>query len=75
MAGASLRLLVLKTRQVDRLRNFYQALGVELAEEKHGSLGPAGGGPRPRRAGGRTLPAVTTALGEQTNGRQPGRNP
>jgi hypothetical protein len=37
MAGVSLRLLVLKTPQVDRLRAFYQALGVELAEEQHGS--------------------------------------
>ncbi len=36
MAGVSLRLLVLKTRQLDRLRAFYRALGVELAEEKHG---------------------------------------
>ena len=37
MAGPSLRLLVLKTPQVDRLLAFYQALGVELAEEQHGS--------------------------------------
>jgi hypothetical protein len=37
MEGASLRLLVLKTPRVDRLRAFYQALGVELAEEQHGS--------------------------------------
>jgi hypothetical protein len=37
MANVSLRLLVLKTRQVDRLRAFYQALGLELAEERHGS--------------------------------------
>lgn len=36
MAGVSLRLLVLKTPQADKLRAFYQALGVELAEEKHG---------------------------------------
>ena len=36
MAGASLKLLVLKTRQVERLRAFYQAIGIELAEEKHG---------------------------------------
>jgi predicted enzyme related to lactoylglutathione lyase len=36
MAGVSLRLVVLKTPQVDRLRAFYQALGIELAEERHG---------------------------------------
>jgi len=36
MGGPSLKLLVLKTRQVDKLRAFYQALGVELVEEKHG---------------------------------------
>jgi hypothetical protein len=37
MAAPALRLLVLKTRQVGRLRTFYQALGVGLAEERHGS--------------------------------------
>jgi lactoylglutathione lyase len=37
MAGPSLKLLVLKTPQVDRLRAFYQSLGIELTEEKHGS--------------------------------------
>ena len=37
MAGVSLKLLVLKTRQPDRLRTFYQAFGVELVEERHGS--------------------------------------
>jgi predicted enzyme related to lactoylglutathione lyase len=31
-----LTLLVLKTRQVDRLRTFFNALGIELAEEQHG---------------------------------------
>jgi hypothetical protein len=37
LANVLLKLLVLKTRQVDRLREFYQALAIELAEEKHGS--------------------------------------
>ncbi len=37
MASVSLKLLVLKTPQVDKLRAFYQALGIELAEEKHGT--------------------------------------
>jgi lactoylglutathione lyase len=37
MVSVSLKLLVLKTGQVDRLWAFYQALGVELAEERHGS--------------------------------------
>lgn len=37
MSKVSMRLLVLKTSQVDRLRAFYQALGLELAEERHGS--------------------------------------
>ena len=36
MADVALTLLVLKTRQVERLRAFYQSLGVELAEEQHG---------------------------------------
>lgn len=37
MASPALKLLVLKTTHVDRLRAFYQALGVELVEEQHGS--------------------------------------
>jgi hypothetical protein len=37
MTGPSLKLLVLKTPQVDRLRAFYLALGIELAEEQHGT--------------------------------------
>ena len=37
MAGVSLKLLVLKTRQVECLRTFCQALGVELTEERHGN--------------------------------------
>ena len=37
MPGVALKLLVLKTPQVEKLRVFYQALGVELAEERHGS--------------------------------------
>jgi catechol 2,3-dioxygenase-like lactoylglutathione lyase family enzyme len=36
MADVSLTLLVLKTRQVEQIRHFYQILGVELAEEQHG---------------------------------------
>jgi lactoylglutathione lyase len=32
----SLRLLVLKTRQVDKVREFYQILGVPFTEERHG---------------------------------------
>jgi hypothetical protein len=40
MAGVSLKLVVLRTPQVDRLRAFYQALGVELAEEQHGGGPP-----------------------------------
>ena len=31
-----LYLLVLKTRQVDSLRTFYQALGIDIVEECHG---------------------------------------
>jgi predicted enzyme related to lactoylglutathione lyase len=31
-----LNLLVLKTRQLDRLRQFYAALGIAFAQEKHG---------------------------------------
>jgi lactoylglutathione lyase len=36
MADVSLTLLVLKTRQVEQLRRFYQTLGIPLAEEQHG---------------------------------------
>jgi hypothetical protein len=36
MAGVSLSLLVLKTRQVDNLRKFYGTLGIALSEEQHG---------------------------------------
>jgi predicted enzyme related to lactoylglutathione lyase len=36
VAEVLLTLLVLKTRQVERLRTFYNALGIELAEEQHG---------------------------------------
>jgi len=36
MAGVALKLLVLKTRQVERLRQFYQTIGIEMIEEKHG---------------------------------------
>jgi predicted enzyme related to lactoylglutathione lyase len=39
VAGVSLTLLVLKTRKLDQLRDFYQTLGVELAEEQH-ATGP-----------------------------------
>lgn len=36
MANVSLTLLVLKSRQVEHLRRFYQALGIALVEEQHG---------------------------------------
>ena len=36
MAGVSLRLLVLRTAQAERVRAFYQALGVALSPERHG---------------------------------------
>jgi len=36
MADVSFTLLVLKTRQVEQLRLFYQTPGIELAEEQHG---------------------------------------
>src|ERR1700723_3369632 len=35
-ADVLLTLLVLKTRQVEQVRRFYQTLGIELTEEKHG---------------------------------------
>jgi len=35
--GVSLSLLVLKTRQSERLRTFYAALGVAFATEQHGA--------------------------------------
>ena len=36
MAEVSLRLLVLKTPRVDRLRAFYHTLGIDSTEERHG---------------------------------------
>jgi hypothetical protein len=36
MADVSLRLLVLKSPQGERLRAFYRALGIDWAKEKHG---------------------------------------
>ena len=36
MADVLLTLLVLKTRQVEQVRHFYQTLGIELADEQHG---------------------------------------
>ena len=36
MADVSLRLLVLRTGQLDRLRAFYDAFGVEFVQERHG---------------------------------------
>jgi lactoylglutathione lyase len=36
MAQVILTLLVLKTRQVEQLRMFYQTLGFDLVEEQHG---------------------------------------
>lgn len=37
MAVIYLNLLVLKTRQVGKLRTFYQTIGIELSQEKHGN--------------------------------------
>jgi predicted enzyme related to lactoylglutathione lyase len=37
MADVSLTLLVLKTRQVDRVRAFYETLGIAFTEEQHGT--------------------------------------
>jgi catechol-2,3-dioxygenase len=39
-APVSLNLLVLKTRQVEHVRAFYECLGVAFSEERHGG-GPA----------------------------------
>jgi lactoylglutathione lyase len=36
MSDVSLTLLVLKTRQVEQFRRFYQTLGMEMTEERHG---------------------------------------
>jgi predicted enzyme related to lactoylglutathione lyase len=36
MADVSLALLVLKTRQMDRLLAFYQEVGIQFNEEQHG---------------------------------------
>ncbi len=36
MASVTLSLVVLKTRQVNALRDFYGSLGIELAQEQHG---------------------------------------
>lgn len=36
MKDVALSLLVLKTRQMDSLRKFYGALGIDFSEEQHG---------------------------------------
>ncbi len=40
MSDVSLSLLVLKTRQIDRMCEFYAILGIDLVQEQHGK-GPA----------------------------------
>ena len=37
MTSPALRLLVIKTRQLERVRDFYALIGIEFAAEKHGS--------------------------------------
>ena len=37
MADVSLTLLVLKTRQVEQMRRFYQTIGIDFGEEQHGT--------------------------------------
>jgi predicted enzyme related to lactoylglutathione lyase len=34
--GVTLRLLVVKTRHLDRTRTFYQTIGIQFVEERHG---------------------------------------
>jgi predicted enzyme related to lactoylglutathione lyase len=36
MPGVVLKLLVLKTRQIEKVRAFYTTLGIKLTDEKHG---------------------------------------
>ena len=40
MPEVSLSLIVLKTHQLDKVKYFYETIGIALAEEQHGS-GPA----------------------------------
>lgn len=40
MSDVKLNLIVLKTHHLDRLKDFYSALGISFAEEKHGD-GPS----------------------------------
>jgi lactoylglutathione lyase len=37
MSVSSLKLLVLRTPHLDRLRRFYQVLGIDFTKERHGS--------------------------------------
>jgi predicted enzyme related to lactoylglutathione lyase len=37
MTVSSLKLLVLRTSQLERLRRFYQLLGIDFTEEQHGT--------------------------------------
>jgi hypothetical protein len=60
MADVSLTLLVLKTRQVNRLLAFYQTLGIEFADEQHGK-GLAITLDRPVRPWSRSIRLWTTA--------------
>lgn len=61
-----LKLLVLKTRQVERLLAFYQTLGIDFTQEQHGK-GPAHhsgqiGGAWRHRCAGRFEGAPTVSL-------------
>ena len=70
MAGLALKLLVLKTAQLQRMRAFYGCLGVVLREEQHGG-GPVHYAGQTGSvilelyplAEGITLPDTTTRLG------------
>ena len=69
MPSPELRLLVLKTGRLEEVRAFYQALGIEFAEEKHGegprhfagNLGPVVMEINPLPEGG--LPDASTRIG------------
>lgn len=37
MTSVKLNLLVIKTRQLDRLKEFYAALGIDFTQERHGA--------------------------------------
>lgn len=63
MDGTFLKLLVLKTHDIERLKAFYESLGIDLSEERHGQ--------GPRHFAGQVGPAILEIYPIQENTSSP----